>query len=152
MNENSIAAYAAMVSAIVAGLALYFSHKQNRSAELQVRLSLYDRRYKIFENYIKLLNTVVDRQSNCLDLYIVFCRENRQRLFLLKDEINRHIDSSRLKINALNSLFYEKPSEEDVARYLEWYDRKNKALDDILKLLDDAYIIFKEDLDFRNIS
>lgn len=151
MNEDIVAAIAAVISAIAAWIAAKCAQKQNQHAQLQISLSLYDKRYKIFRSYIKLLNAALD-EPVFPDILKTFWRESGERVFLLDDELNKYIDSSEEKIKNIYKLSFKKPCDDNVPEFLDWYREKNEIDSDILKLLNDSSSAFGKYLDFKNIK
>lgn len=163
VNEINVATFAAVISAFAALVAAWCSYKQNNNLQLQINLSLYDRRFKIYTNLMKLIYSVasvelpidssnqvrfVNEISNSLQL---FWRESKEKDFLLDDELNEYIKSVESKIRDFLKKATEKSPPEG-GQFAAWLSNMQSEQAIFLKVHSETHERFKKCLNFKNIS
>ncbi|MFL0196990.1 hypothetical protein ACJDU8_15695 [Clostridium sp. WILCCON 0269] len=168
MSNDQATVWATIVQAIMAVIMLfvtmYLGIRQNKSIKRQINLSLYEKRFKIY-NAIKVLICSVqhvdlpksrDEQfgefankiGECLQ---VFWKDSSERTFLIGDKLNKYVNSIEKKISDYSKLIANNPPPEGGPEYMLWFEKINKERSSLIFLIDEVTENFKICLDFKKI-
>jgi hypothetical protein len=107
----------ALLVPTLAGFGAFIAYKQKTISEEKLKLDLYDRRFMVYDQTMKVLALIMkDAKCNLEDL-LQFKRETAQAKFLFSEEVTTYLDAiykKGLKLHRLNFKLHGDGSPESV--------------------------------------
>src|SRR3990170_3384161 len=136
----------------IAIIAVYIAYQQYKTIKNNLRLGLFDKRFKVYKGLQKLIAIIENNQTIELEFkeIIKFRRLSVDGRFLFDDEIQEYLDTvykKALRLRAVNRRYQPLPLGEErsklvieEAEFLDWFTKQFEQSDKF-----DKYLKFKEE-------
>ena len=84
--------FEALLTPLIAVIAVYIAYRQHRNDKLKIKLDIYDRRLKIYEELRNLFGYVLRNGKMATQELLLFKSNTMQAEFLFEDEVPRYLD------------------------------------------------------------